>query len=237
MNRMNILFALMFLPLFGIAQSSKVATVRYDIVREIGIPGRKAPEGAEKMPNTVTEDRFVYFKDSLAYYERSKGGAQMFKRQAGTKFKLPFEEYTFTDMKNGREVISLTVLNESNEMYYSVEPLQKQKAWKDTGKTKKMLGFNCRNAIVTNENGEYDVWYTTDIDYTYSPLPGILPAKGLVIKIEGPQIYYNARIIEKKLDNASVFGRIYKGEKVTKEELLKIRSLSSGKSRPAKKTN
>ena len=82
--------------------------------------------------------------------------------------------------------------------------------------------------------GEYDIWYTKELDFNFSPLPGIQPAKGLVLKIEGPQVYYNARIIEKKLDNPGVFNKIYKGEQVTKEDLLKVRSHSSGKLRPAK---
>ncbi len=234
MKKIKFLVLLCFVTSITFAQQTKLATIRYDIVRETGILGRKAAEGTEKLSNTITEDRFVYFKDTLAYYERTKGGGKMFKNQPGVKFKLPFEEYTFTDMKNHKEIISLTVLNESNEMYYSVEALPRPKSWKDTGKTQKMLGLKCYNAKVVNEMGEYDIWYTKELDFNFSPLPGIQPAKGLVLKIEGPQVYYNARIIEKKLDNPGVFNKIYKGEQVTKEDLLKVRSHSSGKLRPAK---
>jgi len=192
-------------------------------------------DGEAPMPQVISEERVIYFKDTLACYQRAAGGARMFKQLGGSGFKLPFDEITFIDMKNSREVTSLTLLKDSlNEMYYSIEPLVKTNDWKDTDKTKKILGYSCTKAKVITPNGDFDVWYAKDSEFNFSPVPGLLPSKGLVLKIEGTELSYSATSLEKKLENPAQFEKIYKGSQIPKEELQQKRRHAVGKLRPAR---
>lgn len=221
-----------------IAQNSNVATLKYDVIRQLNMEMRsqsQSNDGEAPMPQVISEERVIYFKDTLACYQRAAGGARMFKQLGGSGFKLPFDEITFIDMKNSREVTSLTLLRDSlNEMYYSIEPLVRTNDWKDTDKTKKILGYNCTKAKVITPNGDFDVWYAKDSEFNFSPVPGLLPAKGLVLKIDGTELSYSATSLEKKLENPAQFEKIYKGSQIPKEELQQKRRHAVGKLRPAR---
>lgn len=222
------------------AQSQKLATIKYDIVRTFNGTNIRENEqtkakGAGSMPDVNTENRTFYLKDTLAYYKRTAAAGPMLNK-FGSGFKLPFEEITFIDMKNSKEIVGLTILKEpKNEYYYSIEPLARSTQWKDSNKTKKILGYTCTIASVTTPFGVYTVYYTKDAGFTFSPLPGILPSKGLVLKIEGVDLSYTATKFDKTVQDIKPFGLIYKGLIITKEELQAKRRRSGGNLKPARK--
>lgn len=221
------------------AQSPKLATIKYDIVRtfsgtNIREKGDAQAKGAGNLPDVNTENRTFYFKDTLAYYKRTADAGPMLKK-FGSGFKLPFEEITFIDMKNSKEIVELTVLKEpKNEYYYSIDPLTKSTQWKDSNKTKKILGYTCDIASVTTPTGVYTVYYTKDAGFTFSPMPGILPSKGLVLKIEGEDLSYTATRFDKIVKDLKPFAQIYKGLIIPKEELQAKRRRSGGNLRAKK---
>ncbi len=232
------LFVFCTVLMFG--QSSNVATLKYDVIRQLNVDQLRPREGSQTegegaMPQVVTEERTIYFKDTIAYYKRMAGGGRMFRQMGGGGFKLPFDETSFIDMKNSMEITSLVLLNDSiNESFFSVEPLLKSTEWKDTDKTKKILGFSCTKASVITQNGNYDVWYTKDAGFDFSPVPGILPLKGLVLKIEGDDLSYTAVSFDKKVEDLKPFDKLYQGTQISKEELLQKRRRAVGKLRPAR---
>lgn len=232
--------ALSFAACVMFGQSGNIATLKYDVIRQFNSDklhsrdGQSA-DGEGSMPQVITEERVIFFKDTIAAYRRIPGGGRMFKQLGGSGFKLPFDETTYIDMRNSREITSLTILNDSlNESFYSIEPLTKPLTWKDTDKSKKILGFSCTKAVVSTENGNFEVWYTKDAGFDFSPVPGLLPAKGLVLKIEGDELSYTANSLEKKIDDIKIFDKLYLGTQLSKEELMQKRRRIVGKLRPAR---
>jgi hypothetical protein len=112
---------------------------------------------------------------------------------------------------------------------------------KEDKKTKKILGYNCKKATLKTEDDTFTIWYTTELGFTFSPMgqtammrmggrgganapkiPGILIDGVVILAVEGTDIGFEA----KKIDKVDVPLDIVKiptdAQKVTQEEFDEI---------------
>ncbi|WP_460976000.1 GLPGLI family protein [Spirosoma knui] len=130
----------------------------------------------------------------------------------------PFEQTTFLDLANRTTIDVLTMKKDSSTQVYRTErPMPKAEGWQLSDKTKKIAGYVCRKATATyrpmrrmmgggpgaapaerNDAAQsgpaetYTVWYTTDLPFTYSPVAGLTPEKGVVLQIESDNESFKA---------------------------------------------
>ncbi|RAK00025.1 GLPGLI family protein [Larkinella arboricola] len=136
----------------------------------------------------------------------------------------PFERTVFLDLAAQKTVEVVTIRKDSVTKQYQTElPLKRETGWQPSGKTKKIAGYTCQKATVPFRNLTYTVWYTTELPFTYSPIPGLTPEKGVVLQIESDNEAYKAT----KIAEGSVTERDVMPPKdaqvVTSDELNTIR--------------
>ncbi|MFD1142945.1 GLPGLI family protein [Larkinella insperata] len=136
----------------------------------------------------------------------------------------PFERSVFIDLAAQKTVEVVTIKKDSVTKHYQTElPLNRATGWQESGKSKKIAGFTCQKATVAYRNVTYTVWYTTDLPFTYSPVPSLTPEKGVVLQIESDQEAYKAtKIAEQNVAESDVMPP-KTAQMVTPDELALIR--------------
>lgn len=136
----------------------------------------------------------------------------------------PFERSVFLDLASQKTVEVLTIKKDSVTRHYQTElPLKRATDWQVSGKTKKIAGYTCQKATVPFRNGTYTVWYTSELPFTYSPIPGLTPEKGVVLQIESDNEAYKAtKIAEQRVAESDVLPP-QTAQTVTPDELATIR--------------
>ena len=132
----------------------------------------------------------------------------------------PFEQTTYLDLANRATIDVLTMKTDSaSQTYRSERPMPNAENWQLSDKTKKIAGYLCHKATATRQptrpirsgtspdsatsdrrnrpanrqsNETYTVWYTTDLPFTYSPVAGLTPEKGVVLQIESDSESFKA---------------------------------------------
>ncbi|MFC5408765.1 GLPGLI family protein [Larkinella bovis] len=136
----------------------------------------------------------------------------------------PFERSVYFDLAHQKTVEVVTVKKDSVTKVYQTElPPKRVTGWQETDKTKKIAGFVCKKATVPFRNLTYTVWYTTELPFTYSPIPGLTPEKGVVLQIESDNEAFKAtKVAEQNVPESEVMPP-KNAQVVTPEELNTIR--------------
>jgi GLPGLI family protein len=151
------------------------------------------------------------------------------------KMKMPFESRTFYNM-NKTSKIQMLILSDdekgTQEAFFTETPAIVPDNVEYSEKTKEIVGFKCKKAIIKNNDEKVTVWYTTDIPYTFSPIEKYTLKEGFVLEIVSDDASYKAL----SFDNAPVKSEelIMPGgaKKVTKEELDAKRKEAMAKFKP-----
>ncbi|MCF0051741.1 GLPGLI family protein [Dyadobacter sp. LJ53] len=184
------------------AQSS--GHISYEVVRKtdpsgmrIMINGEQVKPGDPNFPADVPDTRTfgqkVTFSGNFAKESRDEQNAvvRTFVQGGGgpprtTNMGRPFEEQTFLDFVNLKTITQLTVGKAKEAKTYQAEtPVKRTTGWQSSEQTRKIAGYNCKKATVPFKNETYTVWFTTELPLTYSPIPDLMPEKGVVLLIEG----------------------------------------------------
>jgi len=64
--------------------------------------------------------------------------------------------------------------------------------WRDLPQTRKIAGFTCHKATAPFEKETYTLWVTTELPFTYSPVPELTPARGVVLALSSDQQEFTA---------------------------------------------
>jgi GLPGLI family protein len=115
------------------------------------------------------------------------------------RFRRPFVESTFIDFNNRQFIRYLRGGEESDDksIYFLEEPFESTGEWKDAGKKKKILGYECQRATRTHEGARFTVFYTRELGVDFSPVNGFLPpGGGFVMAIEGDDMGYTLQSVD-----------------------------------------
>ncbi|MBO0948494.1 GLPGLI family protein [Fibrella forsythiae] len=137
----------------------------------------------------------------------------------------PIEETTHTNLATGKTytITALTVDSTRKDYYQSEQLVSRPADWEVSGKTKKILGYNCQKATCTVKDQPCTIWFTTELPFTFSPAPNFTPDKGVVLLIESDDLLYRAtKVAAGTVDEASLKPSTT-AKPVTKEELGEIR--------------
>ncbi len=90
-----------------------------------------------------------------------------------------------------------------------------------SSETRKIIGFDCKKALITGRNGsKTTIWYTTDLALKASPLVPMW-IEGVVLGIENERMKYFATAIEYSKIKDSEVAVPKKGKLITQEEYQK----------------
>ncbi|WP_128543961.1 GLPGLI family protein [Larkinella soli] len=192
------------------SRTVKSGTIQYEVSRRIDpsqmrivINGAEVKPGSADfpadIPDTRTFSQKLTFAGNYAREEHDEA-VGMIRRIDGNgpgqavRIEPPVREWTYFDLANRKLIQVLQVKKDSvqTESFRAESPFNQVAGWKDIDKTKKIAGLSCRKATVPFKNETYTVWYTTELPFTYSPVNGLMPEKGVVLEIEGSQEAYKA---------------------------------------------
>ena len=190
--------------------------LQYEVTRRIDpsqmrvvINGQVVKPGSPDFPTDIPETRTTGL--TLAYAgsyakETREGGALRTTTTGGptaapqtTVVKHPFEEATYLDL-TGRTVSTVLTVQADNATtaYGSSEPFAAPTGWTLLPQTKKIAGYLCHKATAPFKQETYTIWYTTDLPFTYSPVRGLMPEKGVVLQLESEKEQYQATKTDQK---------------------------------------
>ena len=145
-------------------------------------------------------------------------------QQRVRRMRFPIEETIHTNLATGKTytVSTLTVDSTRKEYYQSEQLVSRPADWEVSGKTKKILGYTCQKATCTVKEQPCTVWFTTELPFTFSPVPNFMPDKGVVLLIESDDLLYRAtKVSAGTVDEASLKPNPA-AKPVTKEEMAEV---------------
>jgi GLPGLI family protein len=177
------------------------------------------PQLADQIPKERKTEKVLHFtKDEAVFENRPEEdpGENMPMEGSGMMIRIHEpDNMTYIDMKNGkvieqREFLSRVFLIESE-----LEPGK----WKITGQQRKILDYNCQEAVTQAEDSDVRVWFTPQIAVdagpgTFSGLPGLV----LAAEFNGGDRKLEATGLELKPLDKKVLEKPSKGKKVTPDE-------------------
>ncbi len=163
------------------------------------------------IPSIITLNQTLFFTPSMGRASQPMPANMPMRQTAGGQgtfqFRQPFTELTFIDFGNHKYINCLKAnFGEDTLNYYVTDkPFADSLVLEAGKKTKKILGYECKQATVRWKDSKYTVWYTEDLEFTYSPMPQIVPESGVVLMIDSEEEKYMAKeIVLEEIDIAEV---------------------------------
>jgi len=238
--KIKILFALCWLAT-GQAYAQFSGQISYEVVRKIDpsqlrmiINGEPVKPGDPNFPTDIPDSRTFGQKSIFSgnYVKEIMDNQNMMVSRVTadggpsktTNLGRPFDEYKCVDLAGQKSITFLTIgKGPDAKTYKSESPIQRISSWQLSDQTKKIAGYLCKKAIVTFKNEPYAVWYTEDLQATYSPVHELTPEKGVVLLIEGSREQYKASKVQPGAVNARDVEPQPGAQQISKEELTDIR--------------
>lgn len=198
--------------------------IRVVVNGQVVKPG--SPDYPTDIPETTTTSLSLAYAGHYAR-ETREGGAIRTTTTGGptaapqtTEVKRPFEEATYLDLAGRTVSTVLTVqADNANTAYRSDEPYATPASWTLLPQTKKVAGYLCHKATAPFKQETYTIWYTTDLPFTYSPVRGLMPGKGVVLQLESEKEQYQATKTDQKPVAETEVRPTQSAQKVTPAEL------------------
>lgn len=125
------------------------------------------------------------------------------------------DEQLYKDLKSGNKIDQRDFLGKK---FLIMDKLSSY-AWKLTGKQKKVLDYNCQQAMFEDSANKTIVWFTTDIPVSTGPSNlGQLPGMILEVDINDGERTVVAQKVELKPVKKNAIEKPAKGKKVTQAE-------------------
>ncbi len=205
---------------------SQIRIVRNGDVVQPGSPD--APE----VPDLFSFTQTLTFSGAYGREEQQNPGPVIRRFEVGSdvsasqsvRLEPPFTEKNYLDLTDKKVIQVLEVKKDSaTQRYRSEKPLSQPTGWQDTGKTRKIAGYNCRKATCPWKGETYTLWYTTDLAFTYSPIAALTPKQGVVLQVEGNGEGFTATRVEKKAVSEAELQPLPDAQTVTPAELDELR--------------
>lgn len=124
-------------------------------------------------------------------------------------------EYTDFDKNMFYKTLSV-----DGENYHTEMPIQKANVKVLEG-SKKICGYTCKMASFVSEKEKYIIYYTTEIEGSLSPMPGVF-VDGVILKIENKTISYLAqKVTFEKIDDKAV-SKASDSEKISNVQFMDL---------------
>jgi GLPGLI family protein len=227
-----------------LSQNISSGIIKYEVMEKIDpskmkliINGQEVKPGSMEAPPDLPDVRsyslHLIFSDGFAKEEQTDNGlvVQKFEgtpggQRAPNKMapEPPFTEKKYINLSENKYIhlLELKAKGEKN-LFQAEESFQKLENWRETSQTKKIAGYVCKKATVEWKGDNYTIWYTTAINFTYSPIKALTPDKGVVLQLEGSNESFKATEVQTKAIAENEVKPAEKAEQVTMEELGQIK--------------
>jgi hypothetical protein len=198
------------------AQSLASGIIFYEGARKIDpsqmrivINGEEVRPGsadAPDLPQVASFSQSLVFSGKYAREEREMprpvirtldGGPGGPEHEQVMKMEPPMAEKRYLDLDN-QKMIRILEVKKEKKSYQAEEFFTRANGWKDSDKTRKISGYTCRKATCPWKGETYTIWYTTDLNFTYSPIRELTPPKGVVLIVEGSEESFKATKVDAK---------------------------------------
>lgn len=150
--------------------------------------------GGANIPDKITNKFEIVFNPNGAKFQRTidedtpTGGAGMMMMRFGGGDRDVF----FTNSDKITESFEMS----GEELLLESQLGSQSKEVEKTDETRKIIGFDCKKAVVAGRNGSKTIlWYTTDLAFKASPMAAFW-TDGVVLAIENERMKYTATSIE-----------------------------------------
>ena len=174
---------------------------------------------ADQIPKERKTEKVLHFTEKEAVFEnRPKEDPEENMHMEGSGLMIKINEpdnKIYIDLKNKMVIEQREFLSRM----FLIESELKPEKWKITGQQRKILDYNCQEAVARVEGGDVHVWFTPKIAVdagpgTFSGLPGMV----LAAELNGGDRKLEAIGLEFKPLDQKVLKKPTKGKKVTPEE-------------------
>lgn len=214
-------------------------------------PGATLPNGQTlDLPQTTEYGQSLLFAGNLAFEKRDMPAGMMRTVRMGgpegrpdgpppaggdrtpdgrpmreRRFNPPVENQVYIDLSAQTIITVLGIKKDSltTEYYRSDSPIVRDSTWQEDDKTRRIAGYKCHRATANLKNTPYTIWYTTELPFTYSPVPSLTPDKGVVLQIESDQEAFKATKVEAKAVDEATLRPNPKAQLVSRKQLDEIR--------------
>lgn len=194
------------------------------------------PSSTVELPNTMSSTLDLLFNGNYAKEEQSGnlqlagGNVTLMPNSAKKKSTTSSQPVFPTDNKyfDFATRTSTTVTSIAGVDYISpaLPTPNPPSNWQDLPQTKKIAGYVCHKATALLDKESCTLWVTTELPFTYSPIPGLTPAQGVVLMISSDKQEFKAtKLITDVIAEASVRPNS-KAKPITKVELDELRAKS-----------
>lgn len=139
----------------------------------------------------------------------------------------------YVDLANKKYDQVFSTFGDDKKTYYTEEAFIFTASTKQSDKTKKIAGYNCKKATIQLKDDTYTVWYTTELPFTFSPLNGLFPDSSnvVVLSAEGSRRSFTAKSVNLKAITDTDLSIPAGAEKVSQEQMREIRKQEMDKLR------
>jgi len=228
-NMQKLFFLLvLILPALAIAQNTEGEIVYTETIKlEINLP-----EGHEDMaaslPKEQKAQKLLYFTATESLYQNApeddEGDDVIEAGEGDVQIKMvimrPSENKLYKDLAKAEKI-------QKEEFFgklFLISGDLKKYAWKLTGQQKKVLDYNCQQAVYSDDEKKVAVWFTPEIPVSSGPGEyGQLPGMILEVSIDDGDRHIVANKVTFKYLEKDAIVVPKKGKKVTAEEFEEIR--------------
>jgi len=223
-----LLFSVMIYPTLIFAQGAlQQGLITYDMALQLKAQmAKQNPAAAALVPDEVHLTTIVAFKkEQFSVINKKKAAPQQTAKtpQDGVTALITEAMSASDDARQYIDLKKRTIHEENtfnNKTYYTETAIAPAIDIVYTKEVKKILGYTCSKAIVTDsDKKKYTVWYTTSVPYAYAPDGSFANLKGAVLEFESEEIVCKAIRIENKAVTANQITPDPKAKRVTKDQM------------------
>lgn len=221
---MGILLCIILIPFSSFGQKTSSGIIDYTMTVQRKKSNNTNSNAQDNRPQEFTRDMQLIFDNTSGKFASS--GSKKHDGRFGAEF-VDFKDKSFSRAFKRKN---------NDTTFYIPQPFKEAKSFKLTGNTKKILGYNAKEATASLRKGNATIWFTNDIPVTFSPVNGLIPPQGgLVLDIKDNRMHYQATKVDlKNIESADVTIPT-PSHQLSKEEIQKMRKHMSNNRRGKRK--
>jgi GLPGLI family protein len=205
----------------GKSPSSGKVTYEDRVKKEIRLDDDEAR--FSESPQERVSNKVLLFNPDFSLYQQDESkkseGIMQISHTGVRKMVFAANDKIFTDLKNKKKIEQKDFMTR----LFLIESDLGSSTWKLTGRIRKVLGYNCQEAIMENKDKKIRACFTSSIPVAVGPeCYGDLPGLILLVDINDGKQIITATSIDLGSTDYSAIPRLTEGTKVTMDEYKMI---------------
>lgn len=224
------LIAIASLTVFNLAAqetNKKSGKVVYEKVKKLNIKlDGEASSFANMLPKERKSNMVMLFNEKASIYQNEKQNQEVETKEETSGNTTVNIKIVEPDNKFHYDIINKKSVSQQEFMTrkFLIEGEPETSGWKITGNQKKILGYNCTEAIKTVDTNKTHIWFAPSLPIATGPeiYAGVFPGMVLEVNYNNGDDVIIAKSIKFEPIDEKVLIKPKSGKKVTREEYNKI---------------